>query len=77
MKYTARGFAIYEELTDTYGNEVRVQESSAMSRDKRCWIFVNNPNVSQAVRDAMPAAHLDPKQAVKIAKALLKFAKDA
>lgn len=73
MKYTNRGFAVYTELTDTYGNQVRVQKSSSFS--KRCWIFVDNKDTEEEVRLKAPAAHLDSKQAIQIAKALVRFAK--
>lgn len=64
---TERGFIIYDEFTDTYGNQVRVQESSAATCAK-VWIFCNDGcfpakkemphlNVEQArrVRDALDA----------------------
>jgi hypothetical protein len=35
---TDRGFTVYDDLTDSHGNRVRVQESSAA--DQACvWIF--------------------------------------
>lgn len=62
---TQRGFIIYDKFTDTYGNDVRVQESSSATRDA-VWIFCNEApgragsahlNVEQAkrVRDALDA----------------------
>ncbi len=58
---TERGFVIYDEFTDTYGREVRIQESSHADGD-RCWIFT----------DGSPGAapHLDVEQARRVRDAL-------
>jgi hypothetical protein len=40
---TPRGFAVYDEFTDTYGNQVRVQQSSSAS-GPRAWIFAEHGN---------------------------------
>jgi hypothetical protein len=40
---TERGFAIYDEFTDTYGSRIRVQESSS-AEESRCWIFAEDSN---------------------------------
>ena len=71
MKRTSRGFRIYTTLVDTYGNTVRIQESSAAFK-RRCWIFTSG----EPSRDKgnPPAPHLSPAQARRIAAALLRFA---
>lgn len=60
---TERGFVIYDEFTDTYGNGVRVQESSS-AEEPRVWLFTDGAgtgtphlNIEQAtrVRDALDA----------------------
>lgn len=76
VKKTNRGFNIYTEFTDTYGNEVRVQESSAACA-RRCWIFSNRDGKDAHIHLGEPQAfspHLSPEQARRLAKALLKFA---
>lgn len=42
--HTPRGFAVYAEFTDTYGSEVKVQQSSSAS-GPRVWIFANHPSI--------------------------------
>ena len=56
---TERGFTIYDQFTDRYGNEVSVVESS-LATEACCWIFAGKAphlNVEQAkrVRDALDA----------------------
>lgn len=78
-KKTVRGFNIYSEFKDSYGNAVTVQESSSANR--ACWIFVKNKDGKDVV-DCIGALdnrqsvspHLTPAQARRLAKALLKFA---
>lgn len=38
---TPRGFRVYTEFTDTYGAQVRVQESSSAA-GPRVWVFANH-----------------------------------
>jgi hypothetical protein len=40
---TSRGFSIYGEFTDTYGSDVKVQQSSTATQDA-VWIFANHPD---------------------------------
>jgi hypothetical protein len=40
---TPRGFNVYAEFTDTYGSDIRVQQSSNAERDA-VWIFANHPD---------------------------------
>jgi hypothetical protein len=40
-KTTERGFGVYAEFTDSYGSEVRVQESSS-AEGPRVWIFASH-----------------------------------
>lgn len=56
---TERGFTIYDEFTDRYGNEVSVVESS-LATEACCWIFCDRAphlTVAQArrVRNALDA----------------------
>lgn len=82
MKKTIRGFRIYSQIKDTYENKITVQESSAAC-GARCWIFVHNRDDQDGVWDEATgkwisaAAHLSPRQAKLIAKALLKFAEES
>lgn len=80
MKRTPRGFAVYTEFVDTYGNRVRVQKSSSAGV-RRCWIFTNYPDGAKFKPHApspggitTPEPHLSPAQARRVAKALLRFA---
>lgn len=41
---TPRGFAVYDEFTDTYGARIRVQKSSS-AEGPRVWIFAGHPEV--------------------------------
>jgi hypothetical protein len=79
---TNRGFDIYLRLTDTYRNEIRVQESSNV--DPAVWIFTHGPNGKDGtlVKDSEGenwqsfSPHLSPEQARVVGKALLQFADD-
>lgn len=77
MKRTARGFAIYTEFKDTYGNTVTVQKSSAACYD-RVWVFAKNKDGVDAFEHMGElhgvSPHLSKQQARWLAKALLKFA---
>lgn len=39
---TNRGFNVYDEFSDTYGSEIKVQQSSSATTDA-VWIFANHP----------------------------------
>lgn len=65
---TERGFIIYDQFTDTYGSDVRVQESSAATAAK-VWIFCNKHGFPQ--ESASP--HLDLNQAKRVRDALDAF----
>lgn len=45
-KTTGRGFGIYDEFTDTYGSQVKIQESSS-AEGPRVWIFASHAQVDQ------------------------------
>lgn len=62
---TARGFAIYDEFTDMYGGQVRVQQSSLAS-EPAVWIFGKNSDLGSA-------AHLTVEQARRVRDALGAF----
>lgn len=65
MRYTSRGFGIWEQFEDRYGAHIRVQSSSSAS--ERCvWIFSNEPDKE----GAGGAIHLNRAQAVKLRRAL-------
>ena len=66
---TERGFTIYDQFTDTYGSEVRIQESSAVS-GPRCWIFTSAAEDGDTVT---VAAHLNVTQAERVRDALDAF----
>lgn len=66
---TERGFAIYDEFTDTYGGEVSVQESS-IATDCRVWIFVRH------YRETGGGAHLNIEQAKRVRDALDAFIRE-
>lgn len=77
MKKTNRGFGIYSEFTDSYGQGITVQESS--SATKHCvWIFTkgrDGKDYSMHMGEVhVPSPHLTKAQARRLAKALLKFA---
>ena len=62
---TKRGFVVYEDFIDTYGNRVRVKQSSSATRDA-CWIFVDSSDEKGESR----AAHLNAEQARRVIAAL-------
>jgi hypothetical protein len=59
METTERGFDIYARITDTYGTEIRVQESSS-AEEPRVWLFVSGEN----------SAHLNREQVERLIAAL-------
>ena len=65
IRTTGRGFAVYAEVTDTHGNDVRVQHSSS-AEDPRVWIMCGHDV-------AGPAPHLDLAQARLIRAGLDEF----
>jgi hypothetical protein len=75
---TERGFAIYVEFVDTYGSNVRVQESSAASEPK-VWIFCDRSRgyASDDLGGDRQAAtpHLSVEQARCVRDALDEFIK--
>jgi len=76
MKKTARGFNIYSGIKDSYGQEVRVQQSSN-AEIEACWIFCHKDGKDAHIHLDKPQAyspHLTKAQARKVATALLKFA---
>ncbi len=63
-EYTNRGFSIYDEVTDTKGNTVRIQESS--SAEQPCvWMF-----------NDIGDAHINVEQAKQVINALQEFVDD-
>jgi hypothetical protein len=68
---TPRGFAVYDQFTDTYGSVIRVQQSSAAA-ESRCWIFAENAGM-----DVAPAPHLNVEQAKRVRDALDAFITEA
>ena len=76
MKKTNRGFNIYTEFTDAYGQEVRIQESSS-AEEKRVWIFCHKDGKDSHIHLGETQAYsplLSRKQALRVAKALTRFA---
>jgi len=65
---TERGFAVYDQFTDTHGSEITVQESSAATCAK-VWIFCDG--------ELGPAAHLNVEQAKRVRDALDAFITEA
>lgn len=71
MKKTARGFNVYSEFRDTYGQKIAVVESSAATQ--HCvWIQTEARPSEPEAQNNFP--HLNKVQARRVAKALLKFA---
>jgi hypothetical protein len=62
---SSRGFIQYDELTDSYGANCRVVESSAAA-GPHVWIFVEDG----AVKGNNGSAHLDVQQATRVRDAL-------
>jgi hypothetical protein len=75
MKRTQRGFAIYTDLKEERGVSLRVQKSSIADR-RRVWIFLDaaDSKYEKMEKVGKAAAHLSPKEARRVAKALLRFA---
>jgi hypothetical protein len=71
MKRTDRGFAVYAEFKDYYGQGVRVQASSLA--DKRCvWIFPEH-HKHRVTGEHICGAHLTEAMAKKVIRALQAF----
>ena len=70
---TERGFTIYDQFTDTYGNRIRVQQSSAAS-GPHCWIFGSATDEGDTVT---VGSHLDVSRAERIRDALDAFITEA
>jgi hypothetical protein len=65
-EFTSRGFAIYKRFADTYGNEVRIQESSSATNN--CvWVICKN----EKGNDSSP--HLNVEQAKLLIEGLQEF----
>jgi hypothetical protein len=92
-RVTERGFTVYDELTDTYGSTIRVQESSAAT-GFRVWIFADlkGDHLKPEERALFAAhgidpeelacrlsasPHLDPAQAERVRDALDAFIREA
>lgn len=77
MKRTPRGFKIYSEFKDTYGNQIRVQESSSACAG-RIWIFTSFSDGKEVhyhcTGHVSASPHLSKAQARRLAKTLLRFA---
>lgn len=67
---TERGFTIYDDFTDTYGTQIRVQKSSSAS-GPRCWIFTY-----PAAGNGAASPHLDVEQAKRVRDALDAFIRE-
>ncbi len=65
LQFTPRGFAVYTMFEDTYGNNVRVQESSS-AEGPHIWIFCDPMNPDQ--KGVSP--HLSLEQAEHLRDAL-------
>lgn len=69
MKRTKRGFAIYADFSDLYGDRVKIIRSSLA--DKRAvWIF---PEARIHLGQPIAGAHLTVKMAKSVIKALQLF----
>ena len=62
MSFTTRGFAVYDQFPDMYGNEITVQESSNV--DGGIWLFCKNGT------NPDPSPHLNRTQAERLIVAL-------
>lgn len=67
---TERGFAVYDQFTDAYGSQVRVQESSSAT-EPRCWIFAAQRDDGES-----SSPHLDVEQARRVRDALDAFIRE-
>lgn len=72
-KYSDRGFAIYEELTDTQQTIVKVQKSSLA--EENCVFILGNNDISSHPDKYFPP-HLNVEQAKRVIKALQEFVSD-
>lgn len=78
---TSRGFRNYTEFVDSYGSNVAVRQSSSAEL-AAVWVFCSNPG--EKVRnhlgdmvDKDTSPHLTVPQAERLAKALMRFVKEA
>lgn len=71
MRKNERGFEVYAEFDDSYGSDVRVQESSSAG-EPHVWIFCHNQRYGQGEqKDFTP--HLTVEQAKIVRDALDEF----
>lgn len=79
-KRTSRGFRIYSDFRDSYGNRVRIQQSSAACMDA-VWIFCDGESDGKMLPgDTKPfksAPHLTIAQAKRVIRALERFVEEA
>ena len=68
---TPRGFAVYDEFTDKYRNQVRVQKSS-LATDDCVWVFAHPEGDS--TESASP--HLNVEMAARLRAALGEFIRE-
>jgi hypothetical protein len=68
---TERGFTIYDQFADTYGRDVRVQESSS-AEGSHVWIFATD--MESPEKRTCP--HLDIVQAERVRDALDAFIRE-
>lgn len=78
MEKDARGFGVFTRLHDERGCKVVVKESS-IAGCRRAWLFVgggesNVDIISRRGAEPVAGAHLSPREARRIAKALLRWA---
>jgi hypothetical protein len=62
LEFTPRGFAVYLELEDTYGNKIRIQESSS-AEGPHIWLFCES--MSDQQKGASPHLNLMQAEAVR------------
>lgn len=72
-QFTERGFAIYGHITDSRGNRIRVQESSAAD-DSYVWLFLDARAGEENPVDQVEP-HLSVEQATELRDALNRFLK--
>lgn len=72
MTKTRRGFTIYSEFKDSYGQAVRIQESSSATR-RHVWIFCTSPDDDRLPNICL-GPHLTVSQAKRVIRALQTFA---
>lgn len=71
MTKTLRGFTIYSEFKDSYGQAVRIQESSSATQ-RHVWIFCTTRDDDQLPKVCL-GPHLTVSQAKRVIRALQKF----